>query len=233
MSTYPKIETLFNRKENFSVDETSLRREEFGLISQWLVTEKIDGTNIRLCFVGEPSDQGLEATVKGKTDNASIHPDLLARLTALVEKIRPEVGLIMQEHSLEEFTLYGEGYGPKVQSGGWYSSTNNFILFDVRAGHAWLSDEGVSGTAQRLGLDRVPLLVPPLLDGSVPMDRLWWTLEEIVHDVRIGLVSKTAVVEPYREMEGVVARPPVPLYDRRGERIIFKLKTKDFRAGKR
>jgi hypothetical protein len=231
-TTYPKIETLFDRKEDFSVDTTKLRRPEFGLINQWLVTEKVDGTNIRLIFAGEPSDQGLTYSIAGRTDNSQFDQRLWNMLDELCKKIRPEVGLTMQEHGLEDFVLYGEGYGAKIQSGGWYRDDQGFTLFDVKAGSSWLSDEGVSDTASRLGLNRVPLLAPPGLEEGLPTDRLWWTLHEIIHDVSIGMRSRVAFVEE-RTMEGIVARPPVPLFDRRGQRVIFKLKGKDFKAGRR
>jgi hypothetical protein len=49
-----------------------------------------------------------------------------------------------------------------------------------------------------------------------------------------GFVSLAAEAEPDHKAEGIVARPLEPLYDNRGERLILKLKTKDFRAqGKR
>jgi hypothetical protein len=227
-TTYPKIETLFDRGEDFLVEVGSYRRPEFALIDRWLVTEKVDGTNIRLIFESVDRPEGCICTIAGRTDNAQIPKPLENHLTEIVFKIRGEVDLIMQEHSLESFGLYGEGYGAKIQSGGWYREDQGFTLFDVRAGGSWLDDDAVTSTAERLGLERVPLLRPPGLEDSESDDRMWWTLREIVHDVSTGLRSRVARVEP-RQMEGIVARPPVPLYDRRGERVMFKLKTKDFR----
>jgi hypothetical protein len=54
-------------------------------------------------------------------------------------------------------------------------------------------------------------------------------LDELVALVRKPFASKlgTAIAE------GIVARPIETLFDRRMERIIIKLKTKDFTAGKR
>ena len=42
---YHKIDTLFERDENFVVDTGKLKQPVLGTISQWDVTEKIDGTN--------------------------------------------------------------------------------------------------------------------------------------------------------------------------------------------
>lgn len=44
---YPKILTLFDRKEDFSVNVESLKAPVLATISAWDVTEKIDGMNIR------------------------------------------------------------------------------------------------------------------------------------------------------------------------------------------
>lgn len=231
MSTYPKIETLFDRsKEDFSVDTSKFRREEFSLINRWMVTEKVDGTNIRLGWT--MSGESLLSQIGGRTDNAQIPAPLFAVLRDLCDDITPKVGEIMNEHDLNTYVLYGEGYGAKIQSGGWYREDQGFVLFDVKTGNTWLDDHAVSETAVRLGLGRVPWLRPPGLEEGLKDDRDWWTLREIVHDVSTGLRSQLAKVEA-RQMEGIVARPPVPLYDRRGERIIFKLKTKDFQKGKR
>src|SRR3990167_4368736 len=44
---FPKIETLYERGADFSVTDV-LRSPVIGTISKWLVTEKVDGTNIRI-----------------------------------------------------------------------------------------------------------------------------------------------------------------------------------------
>jgi len=50
MIPYPKIETLFKRDETFRVTD-KLRLPEFALVREWLVTEKVDGTNIRVVYL--------------------------------------------------------------------------------------------------------------------------------------------------------------------------------------
>ena len=46
---YHKIDTLFERdKSTFVVDPTKLKSSVLGTIRDWDVTEKIDGTNIRV-----------------------------------------------------------------------------------------------------------------------------------------------------------------------------------------
>lgn len=222
--TYPKIETLYRRDETFNVTDR-LTRTEFGLINSWIVTEKIDGTNIRLIWMKGPTTP-VHFRVAGKSDDAELHPGLWKTCTVLCAAMRSEVEKIMDEYDLDTYVLFGEGYGSKIQSGGYYRADQGFILFDVLAGKSWLDENQITDTATRLGLDRVPVLTKP--DNTS-----LWTLPEIVALVKPGYTSTVALIESHRHAEGVVARPPVPLYDRRGQRIIFKLKERDYRAGKR
>ena len=112
MIPYPKIETLFNRNADFTVNPEELRLPEFALVRSWLVTEKIDGTNIRVGLT--PDGRRL---IGGRTDVASIPSFLLEHLDAVlpVEKLR-ELWPKDEATGLHpEVTLFGEGYGPKIQ----------------------------------------------------------------------------------------------------------------------
>lgn len=224
MQPYPKIETLFDRAGDFRVDVDQLRRPVYGAISSWVVTEKIDGTNIRIAFeTSNPNEYEPEITVLGKTDNASIPPKLLSHCLALGRGVAAHVTEIMQNHTLTDYILYGEGYGPKIQNGGRYREDQGFILFDIGVGTGrYLSDDQVTATAEKLDIPRVPIIGDDM------------TLDDIVGLVRGGFPSDSA--EKWDKdflAEGVVARTFEPLYDNRGERLIVKLKTKDFKAGRR
>ncbi len=116
--------------------------------------------------------------------------------------------------------LYGEGYGAGIQKGGGlYRSDKGFILFDVLVGGKWWLDrEAVNDVAGKLGIDVVPY------EGRM-------TLQQIVERVRVPFPS--ALGGGLAIAEGVVARPIDTLFDKRMERIIIKLKTRDFTKGKR
>ena len=111
--------------------------------------------------------------------------------------------------------LYGEGYGAGIQKGGGgYSEKKKFILFDVLVdGKWWLNWEAVIDVAAKLHLDAVPFL------GEM-------TLEAATEKVRAGFPSMVngATVQA----EGMVGRPAETLFDKKGARLIVKLKTKDF-----
>jgi len=221
---YPKIQTLFERNEDFSIDPTRLRRPVFGTISEWDVTEKVDGTNIRVIFTpegfpGENFTDARPATVqfRGRTDAAILPKDLYQTLQDLFS-----VELLASQFQTP-VVLYGEGYGAGIQKvGRLYRPDKSFILFDVLIdGQWWLNTEKVREVASQLGCDVVPYLGRMSLDAIIGMVR---------RDGWSDLVTGTAPLCP---REGVVARPIDTLFDSRHERVILKLKTSDFKAGKR
>lgn len=213
MREYPKIETLYERGADFSVTDV-LRSPVIGTISKWLVTEKVDGTNIRVDL--RRGDDGIDrVTFGGRTEAAQLHADLVRYLQATftVEKM---VALRLDADPTT-ITLFGEGYGAGIQKGGGlYRQDKGVILFDVLVGDRWWLDYAdVAEIAGKLGVPVVPKL------GE-------WTLDEIRANVP-GLRS----VLGEREAEGVVCRPLETLYDKHGHRLTIKLKASDFRAGKR
>lgn len=208
---YHKINTLFERDPStFVVDPSKLKSPVLGTINSWDVTEKIDGTNIRVML----SEDG-DVSFGGRTDNAQLHADLLMYLFKAFHRDALKAAFWIDGKPVST-VLYGEGYGAGIQKGGTYRPDKSFILFDVMvAGKWWLDRESTYDIAAKLGVDVVPYL------GRM-------TLHQIVEHVRSPFYSKlgTAVAE------GIVARPIEPLFDRKGERIIIKLKTKDFIGGR-
>ena len=111
--------------------------------------------------------------------------------------------------------LYGEGYGAKIQKGGeLYRPDVGFILFDVLCEDVWLTRESVENVARKLRIPIVPLVGVGALVPAIDL-------------VRRGFKS---VVAPAREAEGLVMRPMFELWDRGSNRIITKVKHKDFAA---
>ena len=210
MNRYPKINTLFLRDDKHRLTE-QIRRPVIGSISKWLVTEKIDGTNIRIHY--ELDEEGnITGRIGGRTDRAQIPAGIIEYIYNL--HLDDSVREIMKEHELTQMTLFGEGYGSGIQKGGGdYRDKPGFILFDIQVGDHWLTDEVVTQTANELAINRVPFL------GEMK-------LEDIIELVQRGFESQCAA-KP-KKAEGVVGRPLEPLYDSRGSRVILKLKTKDF-----
>jgi ATP-dependent RNA circularization protein (DNA/RNA ligase family) len=214
MIEYPKTDNLFKRnpKNKSELLVGTYTRPEFGYISHWYVTEKVDGTNVQLKFY---SDGRLHDWF-GRTVNAQFTIGQNDFLDDLGFRIGKDVRATMEQFGLDTMTLYGELYGPKIQAGGNYSDTLGFRLFDVMVNDkTWLGPSSVEQNAADWGLDLVP--------GFGIM-----TTDEIFKMVRTGFVSTFSQNRDYAA-EGIVAVTPVPMYDQRGERIKFKLKTKDLK----
>ncbi len=86
MNTYHKIHGLYKRylegekKGKFIIEEYS--KPEFKLLKdiQWIWTEKVDGTNIRIIWDGEGIERPMNLIFKGKTDKAELSKHLVTKL---------------------------------------------------------------------------------------------------------------------------------------------------------
>lgn len=210
MREYEKIETVFNRdiEGTKKLIPGSFRDEtvEYLKDALWDFTEKIDGTNIRIYWDGHTVSYG------GRTENAHIPAPLMNKLVELFGTDEAEE-LFEQTFGDKEVILYGEGYGPKIQAcGGLYRSDVSFILFDVLVGNNYQNRCWVEQTAAMFGIDVVPIV-------------LRGTIQEGIDYVKTH--PKSTIGEAM--MEGVVGRPLVELKDRRGKRVIVKIKWRDFK----
>jgi len=208
MREYHKIDTLYERSTDGSkkLIEGKWRSDAVKFLANntWEFTEKIDGTNIRIHWDGHRISFG------GRTDKAQIPAHLINKLNELF--INPETEQLFEQKFGEmEVTLYGEGYGAKIQSGGDYRSDVSFILFDVLIGENYQPRESVEDIARCFNLEIVPIV-------------LRGTLQEGVDFVKTKPNSTIGTAK----MEGLVGRPVVELCDRCGRRIIVKIKVHDF-----
>ena len=205
MMEYHKIQTAWHRDPETkfrTLIEGRWAKPEFEYLAsnQWTFTEKVDGTNIRITMTNG------EVLIGGRSDNAQIPAFLLAPLKTI-----GEAGVVA---GVGNMTLYGEGYGAKIQKGGGnYRPDASFVLFDVFCGDLWLERENVADIALRLGISVAPIVGK----GS---------LVEAIELARAGFNSTWG---PF-PAEGLVMRPEIELTNRRGERVISKIKCKDFQA---
>ena len=98
-----------------------------------------------------------------------------------------------------------------IQKGGKYRSDPGFILFDIKIGRWWLQEEDVKKIANELEIDMVPLI------GCT-------TLLDAVKYAKCGFKSTFGDFIA----EGMVLHPEIQLFARNGERVITKIKYKDF-----
>lgn len=210
MIEYNKIETLWKRDmdgtKKLLDGEFRNPTVEFLKDNIWQFTEKVDGTNISVCW------DGHTVTFNGRTERAQIPTNLLDYLLATFKT--SEVEQIFEEKFGETpVILFGEGYGPKIQKGGGlYRDDPSFILFDVFISGNYQPRESVEDIAKAFGIDVVPII----FEG---------TIQEGVDFVKTNPDSTMGTAK----MEGLVGRPKVEMRDRCGKRVIVKIKWEDFK----
>lgn len=251
-NTYQKINTLYKRDvNNIIMQHYEWVSLEFEYLRNclWDATEKIDGTNMRVEVIQHPTYDvhteniigvRFELSIKGKTDNALIpkHLGEYMQKTFTEEKVFNALGIKMfipieewHEHGWcvskedntpvydkipEKYTLYGEGYGMKIQKcGGRYLKNSvEFIGFDVKVNEAYLLRDNAMSIFEKIGVKTVPYF------GQM-------TIDEAIEKVRNGFISEIAEDRTLMA-EGIVLSSPIGLRNKRGERLIVKIKYGDF-----
>lgn len=212
MKEYHKIQTVFLRDpgtnyKTLLFGQFALPEFEYLADNEWVFTEKVDGTNTRIIVDGNGN-----VAFAGKTSIDQMRPQLVSALSAEFSPLVIQLGDMFPKGAC----LYGEGYGAKVQKGGGnYRPDQGFVLFDVRVGDWWLMRQDVEEIAADLGIDVVPIIGTGTL----------WNMVEIAHN---GFLSQWGNFAA----EGIVARPKTELKTRSGERIITKIKYRDFTGRK-
>ena len=235
MREYGKTENLFERDPVSHKLITSLdylKMPEVDLVDSdaWIATEKINGTNVRIIIrQDENTGPGFRLELKGRSDKANPPKDL--DIWTQTE----DVNRLWNELDLPDdvvVTFYGEAFGAGIQKGGMYSPDKRIAVFDLMTSrrryseqgddlglsHVWRNYAEFAHAAEILGFYRAPLVYA---DGV--------TIEEMVEDVRTGFKSMAAYdcKGTGGLAEGVVVRTSPYLFDGRGNRVMFKLKTED------
>lgn len=210
MKKYPKINSLWKRDETkkYTIMPGVYSDPEFEVISKWHVTEKIDGTNIRVFY--DPESEAVR--FGGRTDRASIPTHLLAYLQDTFDSTNIKSAFPDLEAPV---TLFGEGYGPKIQKGGGlYRSDPAFALFDVVIGRWWLTQEAVTLIAEKFEIPRVPVFGVMSSGDAIAL-------------IEPGGLKSEISAEP-KFAEGIVCRSEPLLFYRKGGPVMWKLKIVDY-----
>jgi len=210
---YHKILSLFKRDmagdKSFIIGQWTTPELEYLKDNKWIFTEKVDGTNIRIMY------DGKECIFGGRSDNAQLPYPLIMKLDEHFKTMeqRQKLAEIFQGDEELNVVLCGEGYGAKIQKGGgnYIPDGMDFVLFDVWINGIWLERENVDDIANKLGIKSVPVIGQGTLNDAIEMTKK-------------GFNSQWGDFIA----EGIVARPERELFTRRGDRIITKVKYKDF-----
>lgn len=215
MKPYPKIKTIWERDPETkykTLIEGQWATPIFDLLQyiNWVMYEKIDGTNIRAIY--DPLEDAVE--FRGRTDKAQIPPFLLGVLQKSITPDSFKSVFDLERSGDAMLTLYGEGFGNRIQKIGKQYGNPQFCLFDIMVGDIWMEQSFVTEAAEIMELQRAPVYD----SGS-----LWDAIAYMQ-----GGFSKSAWGD--FALEGLVLRPEIDLYGRMGHRIISKIKHKDFPA---
>jgi len=212
MQSYPKIDTVFDRdpETDYStllMGQYACTEFEYLKQNQWICTEKVDGTNIRVQW---RPDEGV--AFKGRKEKSEIPPYLFRSLEDIFISERKHA--ILDVFGDKPACLYGEGAGHKIQKNGdrYYEDGQTFILFDVWIDGWWLAWEDVVDIADKLSIHYAPYV------GTTNLEYMW------------NQVANQAMVSAFGEFlpEGIVARPEQQLFFKNGDPIRTKIKHSDF-----
>jgi len=208
MSPYGKTYNIFGRSEDGrTIARGEYSRPEIRYLadSSWIFEEKVDGTNIRLII----SDDGT-LEVRGRSDRATVP----AGIEDAIRRALPGRDELVAA-KLTGICVYGEGYGPGIQTGGKYREDRAFVGFDVRtAAGLWCRRDAVQGICAALHLDTAPV---------VGVGRLQFGVDLVTR----GLQSTYG---PFFA-EGLVARPAALLLGQSGDVVKCKIKHRDLFEG--
>lgn len=212
MIKYQKIETVFERDTlgTKKLIEGKFRNPlvEYLKDCEWIFTEKIDGTNVRVYW------DGYTFSFAGRTDNAILPKHLQQRLEELFCNDETEQ-LMEQLFQDKEVIIFGEGYGHKIQNGSidYMDDRVDFIAFDVMINGIYTDRLNAEDICNKLGIKIVEVLLCASLQVAVDV---------VKSDLELsGIIAN-------KEIEGLVGMPTVPIYDKQGNRIVVKIKKKDF-----
>ena len=188
--------------------EGEFSKEEFEYLfnNQWVWSEKLDGTNIRIYLWFENEDEEW-FTIKGRTDRAILPKPLEEWIK---DYLRNNYTLLKDTFKDSNVILYGEGVGEKIQKVGHYYGEQHFKLFDIFIGGYYLEKDNVRLLGEKLKLDT---------------PKYWYgTIKEAID--RVKRLPKSYFGD--FTIEGYVGQPLVRLLNTNKERIITKIKVVDF-----
>ncbi len=230
---YNDIENSFNKEW---MEKVRFALADQGKLSQqFVVQEKVHGSNSSFLTNGETIEFGKRTAKVGEEENFYDHEELIGRYQDRIIKLFEKVKAKYPD--ITEVQVYGEFFGGTyphpdvekvknvkiIQKGVFYSPTHEFYGFDIRL---WKGEESrllpvseVNELFEELGIFYAKTLFQGKLDECLQYPNLfnskipeWLGLPEIEDNT----------------CEGVVIRPTDPLYLKNGERIIIKNKNAKF-----
>lgn len=235
---YPKIYAPFKRADSKSkyVNINEWATPEFEMLKDidWIWTQKADGTSVVLQWNG---DKMTLDTIKGHTDKSQFNQ----RTKDYLEKTfcTPEAETIFEDlYGENPVNVYGE-FCSKDYNQNYGFLDGIFFPFDVQNGETgkWWPRDAVETFAQRFNLKPVPVVFVGTIKQAVEWVKnveLIWNQKKESQATKINNIGVwyknyiTDTAKGFYPVEGLVGRPIVELLNANGERIITKVKCKDY-----
>ena len=208
MKEYQKIESLYKFDNNLKkfIPEFYNPIVDYLKTLPWIVSEKIDGTNIRVHW------DGHRVSWSGRTDTS----ELPKEVQHVLESTFGESEIIFEQTFGEkDVLLFMECYGGKIQ-GGLYGGTERLIGFDVMVEGIYLNKLIIKDIFNKFGVPTVEFYQVPHLSDAI---------EYVQEHTEPSVYCENGTTQ----IEGLVCVPFERLYDHQGKRIIVKIKKKDLK----
>lgn len=215
---YEKFSSPFKKDDKFF---NTIEMAQNLPVGTWIKTEKIDGTNIRIILT-KPEEGMLQVKREVHIASRKLILNREDKGSNQYLDCLKDVNL----HKIEEYfkdvdstvTIYGEGYGAGVQKGGIYSKEKRFRVFDIRIGEAYQDFEYVKKVCLDNQLNLVPII------GEV-REITYGECHNSLVKFKETLLKEGDGGKP----EGIVYKFEPVLLNKYKERLIFKVKFKDFK----
>lgn len=167
----------------------------------WQYKRKLDGQNMRVFWDGD------QALWNGKSDKFTCNSVLTKYMN---ETFLEEIFEEKFDRNIK-VVLFGEHMGPGVQGNELKLKTSEFVLYDVNINDYWQSPKNIQEIAGYFGIKTCYDYMPEMPDCD--------TLDSLIDRVSTG---------EFKDWEGIVATPAIECKNQRGDRMIVKIKNRDY-----
>jgi hypothetical protein len=171
----------------------------------WTYKRKLNGENMRVLWDGD------QAIWNGRTNSFTPNHETTEYMNStFAEEIFEE-----KFGRDKQVLLFGERMAPGAQGNELKLESTEFVLFDVKIANTWLEPNGIRAIAEYFGLHSCYNFMRPIDEERNYTE----TLENLIELCSVG---------DFSEWEGIVAIPATGVFNRKGERIICKIKNQDY-----
>lgn len=213
----------FNRYNSltnaYMISDIEKMRDVVGDSCDWVVTEKIHGSNFQVKGVRDSPDANIEFRIGKRSGFTDLNFFGLHSSEPFVEQyaaVNKMIGRLMTDDpSIDSITVYGEVYGGNIQKGIFYSTFKRFIAFDLLINDGYIPYKESLDIFDEYNIDRVKVLKTGSFEECLDYPNTFNShIPELLHEE-----------SPEENVcEGVVIRPNIPHYLSSGSFVVIKNK---------